>query len=249
VADKLAVEFKASGAVSVNGDSGSKDIGSLRTCLKLLLDVTAITAATLKVEIETSPTGTGNWTLVGSFFQNTTSAVGYWRLTVAGCRQFVRARWTVTGTSVTFAVTGEAHVIYAEPADLSKTSINAQALTGITEAVKAECCLRATTDAETSFNSAHLLPLTSWDDDVRGRVADRAVYYCMSSRGFNPASEADQLILLNGGLITTDGQPTAVERWMQSIARGALKPVGLKDQTPEVTESAGFVISDVARSW
>lgn len=76
--------------------------------LRLDLNITAIAGTTpgVTVAVEHSPNGTA-WTALGTFAAAT--AIGTQRLVRSGLDRYVRATWTITGTtpSVTFSVTGE----------------------------------------------------------------------------------------------------------------------------------------------
>lgn len=74
----------------------------------LELDVTAAsgTAPTLDVVIETSADGSTGWTSVGSFAQAT--AVGSERKAFTGLNNYVRANYTIGGTTPSFDFTVKA---------------------------------------------------------------------------------------------------------------------------------------------
>jgi hypothetical protein len=257
VANPLAITPHASGAETASGIGASVDIGALRTAVRLLLDVTAIsgTFATnqgLVVTLETSVSGAGGWQQIGAFgLKAGQGFVGFEELTFARCRRFVRARWAITGTgpSFTFSVSGAAHVLYAAPEDLGRYAIKDSALSSLSDAAKADALLRATADADAALNAAFTVPITAWGEDLRGRVADRAAFYALATRGFNPNSEADQIIVANGGLIMSDGTRTAVERWFQDVATGVYKPPEIVDSTPDVYEAGAFVVTNAKRGW
>ena len=252
MADALAVSLHASGAETSSSSGTAVDIGALRTCLEVRLDVSAASGTFasgqgLIVTVETSTDGTTGWTTVSTF--QLLKAVATIDRVIGRCRQYVRASWAITGTgspSFTFALTGQAHTLYAEISDLA-LAITPSALQSVSDEDKNSQLLRATTDMETALNSAFELPLTAWGHDVRGTTADRATYYIMMARGFDPDNATDQLILLKGGVTTIDGRRTGAQRFLDDIAGGKLKPVGVADATPDDYEGGGFVISDDAR--
>lgn len=248
MADPLAITPHASAAVSASGDGTAVDLAdTLHTCLDLTLDVTAAsgTTPTLDVYVDTSIDGSTGWRELGKFQQ--AKAVSSFPLIVDGSRQYMRVRWVVSaGASFTFTVSGQAHVLYATLKDL-RQSIHYRAITNVAVEDQVRQCLRATTDTETALNSAFTLPITAWGADVRGVTADRAMYYTILSRGFDPENAIHQLILLQGGILTINERPSAAEKQLMNWATGARKPVGVVDQTPTVYEASGFVISDTAR--
>ena len=248
MADPLAITPHASAAVSASGNGTAVDLeDTLHTCLDLTLDVTVVsgTTPTLDVYVDTSIDGSTGWRELGKFQQ--AKAVSSFPLIVDGSRQYMRVRWVVSsGASFTLTVSGQAHVLYATLKDL-RQSIHYRAITNVAVEDQVRQCLRATTDTETALNSAFTLPITAWGADVRGVTADRAMYYSIVSRGFDPESPVDQLILLQGGILTINERPTAAETQLMNWASGKRIPAGMVDQTPTVQESAGFVVSDAPR--
>ncbi len=235
MADALAVSLHASGAESTSGVGASVDIGELRTAVVLRAAVSQLGASTtLDVSVETSSDGS-NWLPVGAFPQFT--AVGTARQAFGPCMRYVRARWTVAGAnSATFAVVGEAHVIYAELDDMTSTGVRSQALEDVATSARIHALLRATADIDAALSSRYKLPLASWPEDVRGHCASRAVYYSFKHRGYDPDSVTDQIIVMDGGLMLENGQPTAVQAWLLAVAKGKINPVGIVDSTPSKSE-------------
>jgi hypothetical protein len=92
---------------SASGVSDTYEVGDKST-LRLDLDVTAVSGSgTVHVQIETRALyGSGDWRVVDAF--PVQSAAGSVRRTMSGCDRFVRAVYTIGGTSVTFSLTGEA---------------------------------------------------------------------------------------------------------------------------------------------
>lgn len=92
---------------SASGVSDTYEVGDKGT-LRLDLDVTAVSGSgTVHVQIETRALyGSGDWRVVDAF--PVQSAAGSVRRTMSGCDRFVRAVYTIGGTSVTFSLTGEA---------------------------------------------------------------------------------------------------------------------------------------------
>lgn len=101
------VSILASAARTTSGNSDVYEVGDKGT-LRLDLDVTAVSGSgTVHVQIETRKAyGSGDWRVVDAF--PVASAVGSQRRSMSGCDRFVRAVYTISGTSVTFSLTGEA---------------------------------------------------------------------------------------------------------------------------------------------
>jgi hypothetical protein len=101
------ITLLTSAARTASGVSDTYEVGD-RGTLRLDLDVTAVSGSgTVHCQIETRPLyGSGDWRVVDAF--PVQSAAGSVRRTMAGCDRFVRAVYTIGGTSVTFSLTGEA---------------------------------------------------------------------------------------------------------------------------------------------
>ena len=245
MADALTVELHASSAEAADGNGAPVDITALRKVLKLQLSVTEVsgTTETLKVYVQTSPTNDDDdWKDIGSFVGLNESSTVFFEEQIFGeCERYVRVRWEISGTapSYTFSVSGLAHVLYVRPRDLSETAIQKNALEDVDPRVILACCLRATGDAESAFNSSYVMPITAWGDDVRGNLADIAVFYAMKHRGFRPGS-TDELIV--------DANRDA-KSWLMKIANGKLSPIGIADSTPAVFDAGAYVESDAKRGW
>ncbi len=236
MANALAVELLASGAQGASGSSDAVDIGELRSCLKLRLELSTLsgTGAKLAVYIETAPAETGPWKGVQSFPALTVIATK--DQVFADCMQFVRARWVLDGTtpSATFSVTGAAHVLYAKLADVGDLAIPASAIKSVPLDEQAKCCLSATDEADGYLGGGKTLPLVAWGDDLTTQVAQIAAYRILKRRGFQPEG-SDELIV--------KGRDDAIS-WLKGVARGDIEPPGMIDSTPEAYEPGISVISD-----
>lgn len=244
MANPLPITLHASGAESSSGAGAAVDIDTLRTALQLRLVVSAIEASTgLVVFVETSVDGT-TWRAMGSF---TPYATGVTRSCFGPAERYVRTRWQIAADkSATFTVDGAAHVIYADPVDLTTTGVRAEALEGVDDSTRFQALISATSDADGALASRYHLPITSWGDDVRARVATRAVYYIFKHRGFDPEG-ADAIIIVDGGFVLQNGARSAVEQWLHSVASGTMHPVGIVDSTPSKREFGARVRSKPRR--
>lgn len=243
MADRQAITLHASGSETSNGASAAVDVSTLRTALRLQLDVTALsgTTPTLTVSVETSPSGAGDWKTLGAFAVVNESSARFEELSFGECERYVRASWVLGGTTpdFTFAVGGNAHVLYVRPADLTRYAVQAQGLSGIAAGVLVDCCLRATDDAEAAFNGAYVMPITAWGEDVRGRVGDIAVYYAMKHRGLRPGSADDLLVKAYDD----------AQRWLQRVSDGKISPPSILDSTPSVFDAGAYSESEPKRGW
>lgn len=224
MADPLAIELAPAAARTASGSGTAADIGERRSALKLVLDVTAASGAApqLTVGIETSVTGAGGWKSAGAFPMATGD--GPVDLVVAGCRRFVRATWTISGTtpSFTFRLSGEAHVLYASPSQLARYGAPAAALEDLSDEVVAGSCLSATDQADSCLARRYTLPLVSWPDELTKNCAILATADAMAVRGHD-VSGPDELVLLRA---------KDADRWLQQVGAGTRSPPGIIDSTP-----------------
>lgn len=242
MSDPLAITLHASGEESASGSGDAVDLGPLRAAIIGQLELTVIPAnQTVHVTIESAPSADGPWTLIWSQRKSVVSIV---KFCAWSSGRFLRARWELSGAGpVAFAVTGAAHVTYAAPEDLDHQGVPSSSLEGITLEVKVRSLLQASADADAALATQFKLPISSWAEDLRGRVTSRAIYYIFRRRGFDPDTGVDQLIVMDGGLIMGDGQPTAVERWFRDIGRGVVHPSQIEDSTPTKREFGARVRS------
>lgn len=195
----LAVSLHASGAETVSSAATSVDLWAAptgtttllpRSHLELYLDVSAYAGTSFSVAIETSRDGV-IWSPLATV---TASAVGSTRKVIGGAQRYVRARWTFAGTSVTFALTGEAVIVYATPADLDNHGIPSKALVDVTDEQKAMALRACSAMVDGRLTATMTLPLSKWDEDLRAIVCDLAVWRLLRRRGFNPESPVDSTI-------------------------------------------------------
>lgn len=245
MADPTDIELHAMGEESASGSGDAIDIGAARSAVRLALIVSSAAGTTpvLTCTLQTSRLEDGPWKSAGTFRRIT--AEGDDEKVFAGLQRYVRVSWETAGTLPVFefSIAGQAHSLYAEPKDLTRTAINAAAIAEVDKSVLADCCLRATADAETALNSAFEMPITAWGEDLRGHVAARAVYYVMDHRGRRPGAGPDERIDLAGGFRTSTNVKSAAQVFFEAVASGALKPVGIVDQTPDDYEGGGVVVS------
>lgn len=242
MANPLAISLHTSGAETVSGFGAAVDIGAIRSCARLLLDVTAIvgTLPSIVVSVETSVNGTTGWRSVGQF--DTVAALASQRRTFAQCERYVRASWTISGTggpAFTFAVTGEAHVLYATPDDLVRSALPAEALVNVAPYAQADALLSVTDEADGYIGGAYTLPLTAWGEDLRMHVAAMGAFAVLKRRGFDPSGK-DELIV--------KGRDDAIA-WLRRILNGQLAPPGLVDSTPDEYEGGAYVVTRARRGW
>lgn len=213
MAQALPITLHALGEEASDGQGAAVDIGELRSAVKIALTITAL-VGTLTVYVETSPDGSTGWRDVGSF--DAASAIGRQRWAFDECDRYVRVRWDV-GTSATFSVHGEAHLLFARAGDLTSGSINAKALESVDSRVLADGLIKASAVAEDELYTSNPAPLTAWPESVTQHCADLAVFFALKHRGFKPGG-ADELVVK---------AHDDARRWFRDVALGRIKPPGL----------------------
>lgn len=235
------VTLRASAAASASDSSAPLDLGTLRQALRLLLEVTALSAgAVLKVYVETSPSSSGPWKRLGPFPPVSTGSV-YHRLAFAPCERWVRVAWDLDGTTptATFGVAGDALVLYALPEDVDRYGLKKKAWGDLTNSDLVIDLIACSDEADGYINNAFTLPLTAWGADLRMHVARMASVLLIENRGLKPDG--------NDGLFRL-WRDDAVG-WLKRIGQGQLTPPGFVDSTPEVYDAGAYVVSETSRGW
>ncbi len=246
MANPLDITLHASAAESTSDVGPAIDISpalpatAQRSSVRLLLEVTGISGDTpsLTVTIETSPSNTGAWRALGSFDALTATGT-FPRLTFATCERYVRARWNISGTtpSFTFAVSGQAHVLYASPDDVARLALPPRTVASLDVGTQADCCLAATAESDGYLSGRLQLPLVSWADDLTLHTANLAAFYMMKRRGFTPGGYDDLIV---------KGRDDAIA-WLKQINANKFGPQAMLDQnSPETGLADSFVLEGPA---
>lgn len=189
------VTLLASAAQAASGVGASVDLG-IQTGLLLDLAVSDAsgTDPTLDVAIETSKDGVV-WRQLDAFEQVT--AAGPVARAFAGADRYVRARWTLGGTtpSFTFALTGQALLLYATPADVARYGVAQEALASIAPDTMAHHLIANTDEIDDQLGKRFKLPLSKWPSSLRKHLSEITAWTVLSNRGVNPTT-GDQDIRL-----------------------------------------------------
>ncbi len=241
MADALAIEPHTSVPETATGAGAAIDIGDLRSCARLRLEVTSVTAgASLTCTLQSSSVSTGGWRNIGDF--KVAQAPLRTDKTFSELDRYVRLSWVIIGMtpSVTFRVRGFAHVLYATVSDVIRHALPETAIASVTIEIKADCCLGATQEADSYLAGRYTLPLILWDDVLTKHVAKIAGFEIMSRRGFQP-SGFDELIV--------KGRDDAI-MWLRGVAANKIYPPGITDSdTADVGTNDAFVIDVPATQW
>lgn len=238
MANPLAIVLHASAAETASGVGPQVDIGAVRSCVRVCLDLTDLsgTGASISAVLETSRTGIG-----GIWRQFGVVAPGADPVTFAFADRFVRARWTIGGSSpsATFALSGEAHTLYATPKDIGRLSLPTKATQNIPDSVMADGCLSASDEAEGSLASSYTMPITAWGNDLRTEVSNIAAMTVMRFRGFQPGGGDDLIVKAADD----------ARSWLKRVAAGSIRPPGIIDSAPTVYEGGAAIFTNAARGW
>lgn len=212
MANPIDIELHALGAEAAAGSGPAVDIGELRSAVRLFLTVAAVVGQVI-VTLQTSPDGVSGWRDVEKW-----PAVGKASRQVRcfdGCDQFVRVSWSAAAT---FAVTGEAHVLYATREDVLGSEILAAAVHECTMHQWADCLINASAATEDAIATSNPLPLTKWPPSVRDNTAAITAWKLIRARGVDANSVADMAV--------KDAHDDA-QKWLRAVADGKIKPPGL----------------------
>ena len=225
--------------ISSSGAGDSIDLGLRRRAILLEGIVKAISGTgRLFVKLETSSDET-LWTKCDEAFIEQGSVEV--KLAGFGLQQFVRVAYVVTGSiSATVQLSGEAHVVYATPKNISSVAANARSFEEVPLFDQVEACVTASSEADGYIGNAYKLPLKSWGPDLTKHTAAIAAETMFSARGLDPDGP-DAVII--------DRKNKAIQ-WLDRLGNGRLSPPELIDSTPEEFEGVCVVVSQPSRgTW
>lgn len=244
MAQPLAVTLAPSAAVVGPGSGAAVDMGALRRALRIDLRVTTFTAVDsdpvpqLAITIETRESNTAPWRFVDTLLAG---ALGAFRLSAGGLDRYVRVSWALTNlTTVTFGVSGMAHVVYCDPSDITNIAVPEQSIEEISASKRADACITISDIADGYIGGAYVLPLTAWPEDLRVFASYLAAAQLFAGRGVDLRGPDKSVI---------DNRDMAL-KWFDRLANGRLSPPGMIDTTPETSEGGSFVVSSKPpRGW
>lgn len=240
-------ELLASALQSASGSGGSVDItdGSVaRRAAVVTVDVTAFVPVdsdpmpSVLFTLETRANSAAPWRSAGSV---SAGALGTYELSAGALDALVRLSWTFTNmTSATFQADASAGVTFCDPSDITRYAVPERSIEDVDASTRAAACIAVTDLAAGYLNSAFTFPITAWGDDLRAKCADLAAAHIFKHRGADPTGP-DAMVF--------DARDKALS-WLDRIANGRLKPVGIVDSTPEVFEGGAVVVQGrPKRGW
>lgn len=234
------ITLAASAARTTSGTGASVDLGSATTALvEVLVTAASGTSPTLVVALQTSSDGV-LWQALRA--ANLVSTTGRTQLRAPGALRYVRAVWTIGGTSpsFTFSVAGKALVVYATPADIDALGPAALATESISDEDKDKAAIAVSTEFDDYLNARYTLPLTAWGESLKQHVVNVVAYRLLMKRGWSPVAPEDE------GVRT--GFTDAL-KWLQLVKDERISPADIVDSTPDVYDAGGFVVSKAKRGW
>lgn len=100
---------------------------------------------------------------------------------------------------------------YAELSDYDALGIPAAALSAFSDADKLAAIAAMSSEADGYLNTKHVTPLTLWPRSLTLHVTRGAVYILITSRGMNPNSSGNELVI--------KGYDDAIS-WLGKVSRG-----------------------------
>ncbi len=132
---------------------------------------------------------------------------------------------------------------YATPTDLERLGLNATALASLGAPVVAAQLEATSRMADGYLGNAFPLPLTAWSDELRAAVCKIAVFELLSTRGYDPARGADEIVRL---------RHDDAMRWLREVHAGKVRPVGMvgtaTDTDPSPRRRSHLVVQ-ADRGW
>ena len=125
---------------------------------------------------------------------------------------------------------------YASTTDLRRLAANASFLAGIPVSDQESALHVASDRAEGYLTSFWVMPLKSWQDDLRWAVCQLAFYDLLSARGYNPDAGSDPNVRKR--------YEDAME-WLKSVADGTLSPQFVDSSDGQDS----FVVTSESRGW
>jgi phage gp36-like protein len=127
---------------------------------------------------------------------------------------------------------------YASIADLTSLGFPALALGSLPDADANNALDAASIEADGYLAPRYTLPLTTWPLSLRMHVARIAAYVIMSTRGMNPGSRGNELIV--------KGYDDAI-MWLKNVARGVVTLPIADTAAPAMISPQ--VASSYSRGW
>lgn len=235
MASPLAITLRAESAVVVSASEASVNATPWRTCARLTLRVTAFTAGGLTLYVDTSSTGSDNWTAIA---RRAINATGDYPFTVVGLKGYVRARLVVADGSsgIVAGVSGEAHQLYCSPDDLQRFGLPEETIESLERSAedKADACLAATDEAEGYLATRYTMPLVAWGEALRLHTSKLAVVSFLDKAGWQPSGPDDVIMAAYDRAIA----------WLKGVSKGTISPPGIVDSS---APTAGSSVSGGAR--
>jgi hypothetical protein len=239
MSDSLAITLHSSGAETASGSGTAVDLQGedgveCRRFVELRLVISAFSATTLEVAIETSADGS-TWSTVANFAD--AAATGSETVIAGDCDRYVRVSWTLTGASATFGVAGTADVTYCPIADLGHANVLPSSLTAAT---KIRYLREATQETRNRLLAKARAPIVSVGPSVKRAVAKMAVVSLLVEEvGLNPQSDA------HVALFTERDRAVG---YIKDMAAGRAAR-DFTDSTPDTHEGTGSTSTGTARGW
>ena len=226
------------------GVSATLTLATGDNCARLVLYVTAVSGTTkfLACTIDTSSDGVF-WTTLHTFTAAT--AAGTQAVTVAGCKAYLRASYTVSGTGtpvITFAIAGTSLRSYASPSDLARLGVASTVTSDVSGTDIAEALISQSDAADGYLDPILTLPLTAWTDALRSAVCKLAAWDVLTvAVGFSPDDAANQ--------VWSKRRDEAIE-WFRDVAASRIGHgcFGTTPSTPS-NELGIEVYTETQRGW
>ena len=185
------------------------------------------------------------WTPLGVFPVMTAPGTQY--LPLLGASQYIQATWTMVDAgdppvpSFTFQITGQAVLVYVDPADLNVYGAPPAVMAQVTMADLDRYTSAGTDRASSLIANQQELPLLVWGDDLREAVSSLVIWSIMSRRvGFNVEDPVDSAFKINRD---------AALKFLQDVGEGVAQLAGVIDSATPIDVGGAQIYSDPPRGW
>jgi len=229
--------------LTTSGTGAPVDVGVSRNRVvpvDVKISAASGTTPSLVVQLETSVDGI-TWSDLGDPTASL-SSVATTRILPPKSSRYLRAAWTIAGTSPSLTTTITAYAIdsYCDVQKFQSIGLPADAIRDIPTDVLAEALRAASALADTYLDSYYDLPLLSWTADLERAVASIAAYDVMSFRGYSPTAGDNNNF--------RDRYLDAI-KWLQWVSQHGSTGIVGSPEDEAAPEGGSAAIASMPRRW
>ena len=216
----------------------SGDVAGAGATTPTVLELTTPQLAEVSLVVA-AVTGTLTVNLVsGGLVRDTLAITSPGEYTLAGdVRTNISLSWT--STTATLTATALTVTAYCSEEDVTSYAVAGRAIEEISLRERCRARLAASAEVDAALNAGYVPPILEWGVDVRRAAAQLTAAQLFTVRGTDMQG-ADAVVFDAG---------KRAAAWLASVAAGRIRPPGLVDSTPEVSEFGLAIASRTSRRW